>query len=374
MERALHVWEVPGFINVTRKTKTRIKRFILKKYSSFRKAFKTLGLGRGAIQNFLGKSTSFTTPAKFFTLTDGLEILREEAEKWIKEFKDSNNQHRSYRVNFPFTYTPLVLRTVAHTPGDGCVGERSGEVVWTQKVPKFMTKLLKKLLTSRKALKMSGASVYKITIPKFLVKVNCLILRIVPSELKSQKFVHSVMDLPRQYKVQALLALIVDEGAINPRGEISIVMKKRSMVKAYAELCDSLGYSRSRVKRVQYNSKFGLARMWKFRILADGIREIYKDYVNTLEAFGRVGGLWDKDKKFIKRCQLALSRKAVEDAKGRKMTKIILSVLPENGALSTREIYNLIGSDSYDRVRRRVQCLKEAGVLTRTRRCTYALA
>jgi hypothetical protein len=334
-----------------------IKHLLLKRYHSCRRAFQTLELCERATYEFLNNHASFTKTTKFFTLTDSLEIPREKAEKWIKEFKDYGRQRKGYRVNFPFVYTPLVLRSVTHTPGDGYVGD-NGQVRWIQKEPKFMVMLLRKLLKRSQRLSKS-----QITIPRFLVKINCLMLRIAPKELKSWRFVDAVTNFPRQYRVQALLAIIVDEGNIEVKGNISIRMKEKDLVEACARLCDSLGYDRSNVTKISNNSTFGRSYLWKFRILADGIRKLYKDYVDALATFGKVGGLWNKDQRFVERCRTALNEKAIKNTQGREITKAILKLLSEYGALNVHKIRDIVKLGPYDRIYARVNYLKKRGML-----------
>jgi len=368
MKDIIHAWEIPGFINVSKETKGMIKHLLLKKYRSCRKAFRALKLPERAAYEFLGKSTSFTRPTKFFILTSGLGISHENAETWIEEFKDFSRQRKGYRVNFPFAYTPLVLRSVAHTPGDGYVGS-GGQVRWIQKEPKFMVQLLRKLL--RRSRRPSKS---QISIPRFLVKINCLKLQITLSELRSWRFVDAIMGFPRRYRVQALLALIVDEGNIDTKGNISIRMKEKDLVEAYAKLCDSLDYDRSDVRKIPNNGTFGRSYLWKSLIRANGIRKLYKDYADALATFGRIGGLWNKDQKFMERCRTALSEKAIKDAGGREMTKAILKLLSEHDALNVYQIRNLVGSSSYGRVYEKVKYWRKMGVLKRTDHGRYALA
>lgn len=368
MEDIIHAWEILGFVNVRKGTKDTIKHILRERYGSCLKACQILKLPQKMVYGFLSKNTSFTRSAKFFTLIDALGISREKGETWIKEFKDYGRRRKGYRVDFPFMYTPLVLRSVAHIPGDGYVG-RSGQVRWIQNEPEFMVLLLKKLLK-----RSQRPSKCQITVPMFLVKVNCSKLRIGPRELRSWRFIDAVMKLPRRYRVQALLALIVDEGNIDVKGNISIRMKERNLVEAYAKLCDSLGYDRCSLTKITNNSTFGRSFLWKFRIRADGIRELHKDYMDALATFGRVGGLWNKDQKFMERCQTALNEKAIKDIEGRKITKEILKLLSEHGALNAREIRGLLGLYSYDRIYEKIKYLKGRGVLKRVDYGKYDLA
>jgi len=367
MKSVVHAWEIHGFVNASGQTKEMVKHLIQKNFGSRRKAFQALRLREGAAYKFLGKSKSFTVLDKFFALTDGLGIPREKAETYMEKFRDRKRRRRSYCVNFPFTYSPLVLRSVAHIPGDGYVS-KNGYTRWIQREPKFMVMLLRKLLTTTQ--RPSGSQV---TIPRFLVNVNCLKLRITPNQLKSPKFIDAVMELPRQYRAQTLFALIVDEGNIDAKGNISIRIKKKDLIEAYAKLCDSLGYDRSHVIKIQNNGTFGRSYLWKFRIRAQGIRRLYKDYRDALAMFGKVGGLWGKDQKFVERCQIALSRKALKYAEGRAITKAILALLSKHGELNVCEICDLLGSNTYDRIYDKIRYLKKTCKIRRVSYGRYAL-
>ena len=87
--------------------------------------------------------------------------------------------------------------------------------------------------------------------------------------------------------------------------------------------------------------------------------------MDVLATYGRIGGLWSKDQKFMKRCQTALNKKAIRDAEGRKMTKEILNLLSEHEALNVYEIRNLVGSTSYDRVYDKIKYWKNKPLLRR---------
>lgn len=143
-----------------------------------------------------------------------------------------------------------------------------------------------------------------------------------------------------------LFALIVDEGNIDVKGNISIRIKQKDLVEGYAKLCDSLGYDRSLVIKIQNNGTFGRRYLWKFRIRAEGIRGLYEDYMDALATFGKVGELWGKDQKFMERCQTALNRKATKDAEGREITKASLALLLKHGELNVHEICSLLGLNS----------------------------
>lgn len=363
----IHAWEMRGFINVSKQTKGTIKHLLRENYGSCRKAFQALRLRERTAYEFLGKSKSFTTLAKFFALTDGLGIPREKAETYIEKFRDRKHQRGGYCVNFPFMYSPLVLRSVAHIPGDGYVS-KNGYAKWIQKEPKFMVMLLRKLLATTQR-----PSKSQVTVPWFLVNVNCLKLRIMPNELKSSIFIDAAIKLPKRYRSQMLFALIVDEGNIDVKGNISIRMKQKDLVESYAKLCDSLGYDRSPVIKIQNNGTFGCSYLWKFRIRAEGIRGLYKDYMDALTTFGKVGGLWGKDQKFMERCQTALNEKAIKDAEGRGITKASLALLSKHGELNVHEICGLLGSNSYDRIYDKIRYLRKRGKVKRVRYGRYAL-
>ena len=96
----------------------------------------------------------------------------------------------------------MILRIIAHIPGDGNI-RKDGFARWTQNNTKYMRLLLKKLGFLIKKTKSKS-----ICIPRFIVKVTCVVLGLQYSDLNTSKLVDRILKLPRLYKIQTILALI----------------------------------------------------------------------------------------------------------------------------------------------------------------------
>jgi len=367
---SVHVWEIKGLVNIDKKFKDTIKNQLLLKYGSYEKTSLIVGKATGVtISYFLRNKESFMRISNLFRLTNSLDISSNVVETHIIAYRDHNAQP-SFYISFPYKFNPLVLRIIAHIPGDGNI-RKDGMARWIQNDTKCMKILLKKLGFPIKPSKSKS-----VCIPRFLVKVNCLILGLQPGELNSSKLIKKVIKLPRQYKVQTILALIEDEATIDAKnyGTINIRLADKDLIKSYAKLCDSLDYKRSNIIG-RSNTGFGKdgSIIYKIGILAEGIRSLNIDYNATVNKFGKIGGLWKKDTAFRKRCIKALSEKALKDNEGREITKKILKILDMHGNLSVKKICDLMNTDDYNRIYDRVKYLYKTAKIRRINRGKYAL-
>ena len=360
----IHVWEIEGFINIEKKFKESIKNQLLLKYSSYQKTSRIIGKITGAsLSYFLRKENSYMRINNLFRLTNALKIPKNVVERKIIKYRDHGAQ-QPFSIRFPFKINPLIIRVIAHIPGDGNI-RKDGFARWIQKDTRPMKILLKKLGFPIKISKSRS-----VCIPRFLVKVICVSLNLQPRDLNSSKLIETIMKLPRHYQVQTILALIEDEATIdvNHYGIINIRLTKKYLIEPYGKLCDSLGYKRSNIIK-KSNTGFGKGSIiYQFGIYAEGIRKLNKDYKVIIRNFGNIGGLWKKDNTLRKRCKQALTKKAIKDSKGREITKNILDLLNKYDALRVKELCDLMKTDDYNRIYDRVKYLNKTA---RIRRITY---
>ena len=117
----VHAWEIKGFVNVDKNFKDDIKDCLLMKYGSYQKASIDIGIITGmSISYFLRNEDAFIRISNLFRFTNNLDFPKDIVETQIKAYKDHNAQP-SYYISFPYEITPLVLRIIAHIPGDGNV-------------------------------------------------------------------------------------------------------------------------------------------------------------------------------------------------------------------------------------------------------------
>ncbi len=140
----IHVWEIKGFVNIDKKFKDIIKDFLLMKYGSYQKSSFVISKITGtSISNFLRNKESFIRISNLLRLTNAINIPKDIVEKQIIAYRDHNSQP-PYYISFPYKFTPLVLRIIAHIPGDGNI-RKDGLSRWVQKDTKPMQDLLKKI-------------------------------------------------------------------------------------------------------------------------------------------------------------------------------------------------------------------------------------
>lgn len=365
----VHVWGIKGFVNINKKFKDFIKNQLLLKYGSYQKTSLVISKITGMqISYFLRNEGSFMRISNLFRLTNSINISKNIVEKNIIEYRDHNSQQSIY-PKFPFKFNPLVLRIIAHIPGDGNI-RKDGVTRWIQNNTKNMRLLLKKLGFPTNQTKSKS-----ICIPRFLVKVNCFVLGLKYLDLNSYKLINKILKLPRQYKIQTILALIEDEATIDVKnyGVINIRLANKDLITSYTKLCDSLGYRRSDIIE-KSNSGFGKgAIIYQFGILADGIRKLNIDYNETVNKYSKLGGLWKKDNAFKQRCKKALSDKALKCNEGRRITKKILKLLDMYKNLSVKKICDLMNTDDYNRIYERVKHLYKTARIKRISHGKYAL-
>lgn len=365
----IHVWKIEGFVNIEKKFKESIKNQLLLKYGSYQKTSSIIGKITGMhLSYFLRKENSFISINKLFRLTNALKIPNNVVERKIIKYRDHGAQ-QSFLIRFPFKINPLIIRVIAHIPGDGNI-RKDGFARWIQKDTRPMKILLKKLGFPIKISKSRF-----VCIPRFLVKVICVSLDLQPVDLNSSKLIETVMKLPRRYQVQTILALIEDEATIDVRGYgvINIRLANKDLIMAYAKLCDSLGYKRSDVIK-KANSGFGKGTIiYQFGVLADGIRKLGIDYNKTVKKYSKPGGLWKKDNAFKQRYRKALSPRALKCNEWRKITKKVLKLFEKHEELSVKKICDLMNTDDYSRVYEKVKYLYKTARIKRVGYGKYAL-
>ncbi len=208
-----------------------------------------------------------------------------------------------------------------------------------------------------------------------MIKVSCSALDLKPEELGSSRLINTIIRLPHLYKIQTIFALIEDEASIDFKNysPINIRLVDKDLIKSYAKLCDSLSYKRSDIVR-RLNTGFCKGNIiYRFGILADGIRYLYRDYKTAVKIFSEIGGLWKKDQTFKNICKIACSVKALKSQEGRVCTKEILKLFYMYKNLSVKRICKLMHTEDYNRIYDRVRSLYKRTLIRRTSYGKYAL-
>jgi len=146
-------------------------------------------------------------------------------------------------------------------------------------------------------------------IPIVLGEIVGAALKLSRSNLKTPKVIEKVNLLPKEFKIQLLAALVVDEGHIS-KSCIKITNTNQKLLLSLRKLMVSLGYSCSNIKN--YRNRIGGKIYIKDRyasvnyniydlcIHADGLLKFKEDLDNMIKKYGKIMGLWHKQDDLLK--------------------------------------------------------------------------
>lgn len=378
MKLVVHAWEIDGYVNVKPSFKEFLEEKIKEKHKTLCNFHRTLGLS-SSIYRFFKLENGFLPIWKLFKITQTLNVPREKVEKNIILFKDSTNT-QPYAIKFPSKITLPMFRIILHLPGDGCYGCRVASkksrslrhlnywinMRWSQKDITPMKKLLTKVFPEYRTLNNEPTSRTKeINLPAFLIKIFISAFRIQPHKLKKSDFINLVSKLPREYKVQAMIAIIEDEGTIDIAShQVRIFNTDKNLLKSYANLADSLGYERSRI--FNQENKFFKTKFY-FNIHTSGLRKFAKDIEKISKKYGKLLNFWKKKRKFEKLVRVITTPNAIAyeiyKKETTKLRKKIIELLQANKVLKLSEICRKLGLNP----RIKMEEKKIGGILKRTK-------
>ncbi|MBI1978515.1 MAG: hypothetical protein HYS62_00450 [Candidatus Aenigmarchaeota archaeon] len=292
----VHAWELKGYVKVDKKIRDTIRECFRRHYGALYKAEEILRVSESH-HRLLHKR--FVSTKVLFRLAKYAKVDFIKVEKHIEKWSDSPYQKYIYDVKFPIKMTPLYLRVASHVIGDGTASKtgKYTQYIWTQKSVYPMKQLQRALLGKHlKAKIKEGAQ--DIEIPKFIMKVVCTRLKLDVDKFQPLLFLKSVSSLPHDFRLEALTAIIEDEGTIE-KTRIVIRMKDKEILKAIASIIDSLDYERSEVTSYGEKSRWtGKSfKMHRITILALGSRKYKSDIEFVEKTYGKLSSLWKKHKK-----------------------------------------------------------------------------
>lgn len=304
----VHAWDVNAYVKLDVTIRQKIHKLIIEKYASFNNFEKYTQLTRKPVSAIC--KGGFANISRVIKLTDFLGFYRNYIEKHIESFRDSKTgaYNRTYKNIFPIRISPSIIRIVAHSIGDGSIDENG--IWYGQKFGvQYMNSLILSLIKPNGELKVKTYSRYRrgkhetfqyVNIPMIFAKVVASCFKIKIKEIKSDVFLDKLLNLPKEFRVQALVALYVDEGAISTK---SIRMTNKEVVKAIARIMDSLGYKRSKVTYHRWKGmcfdKYHETDFYEVFLWAEGFLNFYKDVKECFNKYNnKYLGLWHKDKQF----------------------------------------------------------------------------
>jgi hypothetical protein len=334
----VHAWELPIYVRLKKKFAKEIEKLILSNFS-FSEFSRNTRMARNkiyAICRRSNKENAFTNVRDLYKVTDSLGLNRAEVEEQIEFIRDWNNSY-TYKVNFPLYISPLHMRVVSHIVGDGSY---SSAARWKQSNPTPMIKLIY-TLTGRLMKKNSGS----VTIPRFLVRAVCSCLGIHEKKSNSHEFVQASLKMPKEYRIEVLAAIVLDEGSVHDT--IVIRMKDREIMKTVCNLIDSLGYDRSMLASYRAKKKFNgyewEVKMWRVRIHVLGMAKFLKDLKSLVRKYGELAGLWRKQEKLETRLEKTDLKLAKSRKKNKILRKKLLKLFGKQGTLKTKDLIEILG-------------------------------
>ncbi len=304
----VHAWNVNIYIKLDESLREEIHRFIKARYTSFNNFEKYTQLTRKPVSAIC--KGGFANISRVIKLTDLLGFERNYVEKHIESFRDSKTgaYNRTYKNIFPIRISPSIIRIVAHSIGDGSIDE-NGMMYGQKNGVQDMNLLILSLIEPNGNLKLidhyrnsRGKIEYMqyINVPMIFAKAVASCFKIKIKEIKSDVFLDKLLSLPKEYRVQALAALYVDEGAISTK---SIRMVDKRIVESIARIIDSLGYKRSKVTYHRWKGmcfdKYHETDFYEVFLWSEGFLNFYKDVKECINKYNnQYLGLWHKNKQF----------------------------------------------------------------------------
>jgi len=270
---------------------------------SIRGLSRKTGLSHTTISLFLkGKSMKSRNLEKIVEI---LKIDKTQFGKLSLTIHSDPYKLRKYNMTFPIKLTPLHIRLVSHLLGDSSL-EKYG-CRWYQQDNsggKCMVELINLLI----GIEVKKTAKDSYGLPIIILDIAGAALNLSRKDLKTPKLIKKALNLPKEFRLQLLAALIVDEGHIT-KSIIKIANTNLVLLKSLKKLVDSLGYSCS-IK--SYKLKVGRQimiknqkarinyQLYNLLIYADGLLKFKQDLDNMIKNYGDIVSLWHKQKDLIK--------------------------------------------------------------------------
>ncbi len=331
----INFWDIQGYINVNPNFKKQIKQKILSRTSINKFATKTNTTSM-SLYLFLNNENNFIRIRNLIRILDLLKIPKSLAEKNIIFYRDTSSKE-AFKISFPYHFSPIDMRIIGLLFGDGNIHKKNGMARWIQKDTTPLKKLIEKSLNIRIK---AHTNEMQVTIPAFLTKIATKVLDLEQLELACSKIIEKSLKLPNDYKLALLLAIIEDEGNIDVKnyGGVSIRISSERGIKNVKEICNSLNYKTSNIKKYQNNGNFGNNIMYKLNIPSEGIEKLGFDLINFEKKYGLESSLWKKRNSFFQRWNICIGDKSKKNKEGSELHKKILSFFKEQEILSPKEV------------------------------------
>ncbi|MGD2073079.1 MAG: hypothetical protein PVG65_06285 [Candidatus Thorarchaeota archaeon] len=280
----VHVWDLPGYVRLN---------------EDFRALYEKKAKEYGITKLLQRLEVCYQTVADIYRrnklveinflekISKILQINKRFIESSITEF--SEGLRNRYKLSFPLKISPLTLRGACMIIGDGH-GSLYEHCSWSQKSKNISwgVNLMSNILNYVPTIWDSNSSCKTFTVPRVLLKAIYVALDLKKRTIKSYELFKKVCELPKDYRFQVFAQLVVDEGC--PNYSFVISQKDEEVREGIYELVKSLDYPASKVKNGIYLS-------------TESFPKIKEDLSEAKKKFGRLGGFWFKDKRFLTTCE-----------------------------------------------------------------------
>ena len=287
----VQVWQIKGYIKVDKYLRDLLRNKFKQKYGSLRQA-EIFGNFSDYHHRRLHKK--YTRSDILLRLLDLAEIPKEFLEKHTVDWSECPEQ-KKYKIEFPLKINPLHTRMAAHIIGDGSITaiKEYKEFSWWQKDISPMEKL--QCILFGISLKNQKN---KIIIPKINIKLINAVVNLDMKKLNKEGFLKACLQLPREHKVEILTAIVEDEGSFD-KNRLIIRMSDGRLMVLICHLIDSLKYDRTKLRTFFQNSTFLKKKtlMYRTDLNIRAIKTYHKDLEKLKQRYGKIAGLWTKDRK-----------------------------------------------------------------------------
>jgi len=344
-----------------------IQTLLLNKCGNFKRAALYSGVNHATLREIQKRNVRVFNWKKILSL---LDIHPNEIEKYVVHISDRKNYH----IRFPYSVSPLLIRLAAHTIGDGGY---YGGARWIQKDTDPIIDLQRQLLGVSGKKVFCKNNVEQVAISDFYIKLACASINIERSQVCSEHLIKNCMGLPKDYKVQILAALIEDESKIQPKsGVVRIAMKNYRIIESLAKIMDNLGYDRSRIIKIKNNGTYSNNKnnfLYNLNLRILGSHKFYNDLNEAINKYGKLAGLWKKQKQLQDLILFNDGRKARGEKLNSKLAKKAICLMKENnGTITYKELKRFLNV-SHHRIGSVVRRLYNKGILRKDRRGCYTL-
>lgn len=296
--------------------------------------FKNKIVSRGIYYHVLnGKSTKVKN---YLKLLRYLDINLKEGEKNIDFIT-----YRGSKQKFPFIkeFSPLMFRIVCHLIGDGSFPTKStGRWIQRRENSRWLVDLIKSFnIESKESSKGDENKCSYILIPNYFLRITDSVLGIESSSIKNPDTLKRLLSLPKEYKIQLISSLIVDEGHFRYKGVRSCILSQsnRRFMETIHDFLDDLDYDHSKIKEeIDKNGN----RIYRINIYVQGTINLYKDVKESIRRYGIYSGLWHKQKQIEDYVNTCFKDPKYSKYEKELIVNLILTKIKQKGTLSYGEI------------------------------------